>query len=98
MKIAVFTLIIVSVFVFSLQKNKWYSQSDIAKHSTETSCWTSINGNVYDVTKLANTHSGGSKGILQTCGKDGSAIFDKRHGDEGDVQSELENYRIGTIH
>ena len=87
--VIVFLVISVSLFVLFIRKNRWYSQTDIASHKDAVSCWTSINGNVYDVTLLANTHTGGSKAILQVCGKDGSVVFNKRHGDSQDIESEL---------
>ena len=98
--IIIVTSIIIAVFLFALflQKNRWYSQTEVASHANQRSCWTSINGSVYDVTPLANTHSGGSETILQVCGTDGSTIFTTRHGNENDPKLELEKYKIGILH
>lgn len=96
--ILVSLIVAVSLVVVFLQKNRWYSAADVAKHSSEANCWISVNGNVYDVTKLANTHTGGSEAILKVCGKDGSAIFNRRHGNQTELQTEFENYKIGILH
>ncbi len=89
--------IAVSLFVIFLQKNRWYSQTDLIRHGNEGSCWTSVNGSVYDVTPLISTHSGGNKVILMICGKDATSMFNQRHGEEDLIKSEMENYKIGIL-
>lgn len=78
-------------------KNQRYSRESVTRHSGLYSCWTVINGTVYDLTSLISTHSGGEKAILSICGKDGSFLFNKRHGSDADVKSELEVYKVGTV-
>jgi L-lactate dehydrogenase (cytochrome) len=41
------------------------------------SCWTIINGRVYDFTNFINRHPGGSSVILNAAGKDGAQAFSK---------------------
>ena len=48
--------------------------TEVAVHSTESDCWTIIEGNVYDITEYIPRHPGGGN-ILDTCGADGSALF-----------------------
>lgn len=98
MKIIKLFIIILGIYAVSLlfQKNRYYSHEYVAKHTTPGDCWTIINGNVYNVTPLAKTHSGGPESILDTCGKDGSSIFNGRHGEETFPQTELETFKIGV--
>lgn len=51
-----------------------YTLSDIASHNSKDSCWTAINGEVFDVTNFISKHRGGDK-ILAVCGIDGSDLF-----------------------
>lgn len=74
-----------------------YTSAEVAFHSTETSCWTSIDGNVYDVTTWISKHPGGSQAILSLCGKDGSAAFDNQHGGQRRPAEELATFQIGTL-
>ena len=46
---------------------------------SEPKCLTTINGDVYDVTDLVKTHSGGSEVIENCCGKDCTETFTKQH-------------------
>jgi cytochrome b involved in lipid metabolism len=54
--------------------------AQLATHSNQNDCWTSINGRVYDVTSVISTHPAGPEVILATCGKDGTAAFMTRAG------------------
>ncbi len=92
----VFVIILIYVVSLLFQKNRYYSAAYIAKHSTPGDCWTIVNGKVYNVTQLTKTHSGGPESILSVCGKDGSNIFNGRHGKESFPQSEMETFKIGV--
>ncbi|MEI7512377.1 MAG: cytochrome b5-like heme/steroid binding domain-containing protein [Candidatus Uhrbacteria bacterium] len=74
-----------------------YSFADVKGHSSSTACWTAVNGSVYDVTKWISQHPGGEKAILGLCGNDGSAAYDKKHGGQARPESELANFKIGTL-
>jgi cytochrome b involved in lipid metabolism len=39
----------------------------IKEHTEEASCWTTVNGIVYDLTAFINKHPGGDKNILKIC-------------------------------
>jgi cytochrome b involved in lipid metabolism len=52
-----------------------YTLEDIAVHNNADSCWTAIKGNVYDLTEFITQHPGGERGVLKTCGKDGTQDF-----------------------
>lgn len=74
-----------------------YSLSDIASHNTADSCYTTINGSVYDVTPWINQHPGGRSAILSLCGKDGSTAFNNQHGGQSRPEKELASFKIGTL-
>lgn len=69
----------------------------MAKHGTASSCWTAIDGNVYDVTDWITRHPGGQRPILGLCGKDGSSAFDNQHGGQSRPAAELKQFLIGTL-
>ena len=73
------------------------SATTIAQHSTRASCWTSINGNVYDLTSWIPKHPGGEQAILQLCGGDGSAKFNGMHGGDGAKLKILSGFKIGAF-
>lgn len=71
--------------------------STIATHNSQTSCWSSINGNVYDLTSWIPNHPGGEKAILQLCGVDGSAKFNGKHGGAPKQATILAGFKIGIL-
>lgn len=81
----------------SAPAGKTYTLSEIATHKDATSCWTTINGNVYDVTSWINQHPGGSAAILSLCGIDGSMAFNNQHGGQRRPANELAGFLIGTL-
>jgi uncharacterized membrane protein len=74
-----------------------YSAADLKKHASATSCWSAINGNVYDLTKWISQHPGGQSTIKALCGIDGSAMFNNQHGGQSRPESTLINYQIGKF-
>lgn len=79
---------------------KVYSLDEVAKHATQTDCWTAIDGNVYDVTAAIPKHPGGAEAMAKGCGKDGSPIFKGIKDGAGHperAKEGLENYLIGTL-
>lgn len=71
--------------------------SAIATHNSRTSCWSSINGNVYDLTSWIPNHPGGEKAILQLCGTDGSLKFNGKHGGAPKQATILAGFKIGVL-
>ncbi|CAE7486434.1 CYB2, partial [Symbiodinium pilosum] len=53
----------------------------VSKHSTPEDCWVVLYGRVYDLTKFALGHVGGSKLITDLAGKDGTSVFEASHGE-----------------
>jgi len=74
-----------------------YTLAQIAQHSTSSSCWSAINGGVYDLTLWIGQHPGGQGTILSICGKDGSVAFNGQHGGQRRPTSELAGFQIGTL-
>ncbi|WP_054840993.1 cytochrome b5 domain-containing protein [Thermococcus peptonophilus] len=52
---------------------------EVAKHSTENDCWVVIGNDVYNVTSLIDTHSGGKEAIIQYCGTNATDVFFSKH-------------------
>ena len=76
---------------------KSYTLEDVAKHYSASSCWSAINGQVYDLTSWINQHPGGSQAILIICGKDGSSAFNDQHGGQRRPANELTGFAIGAL-
>ena len=74
-----------------------YNSADLKKHASAKSCWSAINGNVYDLTKWINRHPGGSTVITALCGRDGTAGFNGQHGGQSRPVSTLSAYKIGKF-
>jgi cytochrome b involved in lipid metabolism len=56
---------------------------EVAGHSSESDCWTIIDGSVYDITKYIPRHPGGDE-ILRACGTDGTSLFQQRKTSSGE--------------
>lgn len=74
-----------------------YTLADVAAHNTQSSCWSAINGNVYDLTQWIFQHPGGPSYILAICGIDASAAFDAQHGGQRRPEQELAQFLIGSL-
>ncbi len=71
-----------------------YTISDISQHNTQSSCWTTINGNVYDITKFISSHPAGVDKIMKGCGIDATNIF---NGVGAHNISKISNYFVGIL-
>ena len=71
--------------------------SEVAKHSSESDCWSVVNGNVYDLTQFVSRHPGGSGNIKLMCGKDATSAFTGQHGSSARPNNELSNLLIGKL-
>lgn len=83
--IGVIALVIVGIVLFKLKDSgsvttnvktdlKPIALTEIATHNSKSSCWTTINGGVYDVTNFISKHEGGDR-ILNACGIDATDLF-----------------------
>lgn len=76
---------------------KTYTAAQVAQHASTTSCWSSINGSVYNLTSWVNRHPGGKRAIQSLCGKDGTRAFMGQHGMGGRPAAMLATFKIGTL-
>lgn len=74
-----------------------YTSAEVAQHSSESSCWSIVNGNVYDLTSYIPRHPGGKREILGICGRDGSFAFEDQHGGDSKPEKILAGYKIGPL-
>ena len=49
---------------------KFIPYAEVQGHTTANSCWVIIDGKVYDVTGILDTHPGGRSVLLKNAGKD----------------------------
>lgn len=74
-----------------------YTAAEVAKHNSASSCWSVVNGNVYDLTSYVTSHPGGSSVIKAICGKDGTAAFSGQHGGAKTPTSVLASFKLGAL-
>ncbi len=77
--------------------NGGYTMAQVAEHATAASCWSAINGDVYDLTSWIGQHPGGPNAIRSICGQDGSAGFNNRHATTPEALQTLPTFKIGTL-
>lgn len=76
---------------------KTFTMAEVALHADTTSCYSVINGSVYDLTTWIPKHPGGERAIKGICGKDGSDGFNRKHGGKPQQESTLALFKIGTL-
>lgn len=83
----------------SKQRVRIYTAEDVARHSTEGSCWVSYAGKVYNVTGFLADHPGGDDLVLQYAGRDVQEVMkDKAQHDHSDSAYDmLEEFCIGRL-
>ncbi len=74
-----------------------YTEAIVATHNSEASCWSIIDGNVYDLTSFIGDHPGGERNILKICGKDGTSAFMGQHGGESRPENTLAGFLLGPL-
>ncbi|MFM1910077.1 MAG: hypothetical protein RLZZ545_775 [Actinomycetota bacterium] len=74
-----------------------YTMDKVRQNNSASSCWSIINGNVYDLTKWINSHPGGRSAITGLCGRDGTSAFNGQHRGEGRPTSTLSGYLLGPL-
>lgn len=81
----------------TVEETKTYSMSDIQAHNSQSDCWSTIGGDVYDLTSWVSRHPGGPGPIMGLCGTDGTAKFTKKHGTSARPKSMLVLLKIGAL-
>ena len=74
-----------------------YTMAKVKENNSANSCWSVINGNVYNLTQWINSHPGGPSVIRGMCGVDGSASFNGRHRGQGSPTATLASYLLGPL-
>ena len=74
-----------------------FTMEFLQEHASQESCYTAINGEVFDVTSFTGRHPGGEAAILGLCGKDGTAAFTAMHGSDPSKAALLARMKIGTV-
>ncbi|KAI5476997.1 hypothetical protein MNV49_006955 [Pseudohyphozyma bogoriensis] len=74
-----------------------YTISEVNKHSKEGDLWVVVNNDVYDLSRFADAHPGGSSVLFQqgVAGKDASESFFSLHRSE--VLTKYARLKIGTL-
>lgn len=76
---------------------KLYTAQTVATHNTKASCWTIVNGNVYDITGYIVQHPGGQSKISSICGIDGTSAFTGQHGGQSRPENTLAKFLLGPL-
>lgn len=74
-----------------------YSMEEVAQHAAVDSCWTVVDGGVYDVTDYVSLHPGGEARVQGMCGQDATEDYLAFHEGGENAVKVLERYRIGTL-
>ncbi len=74
-----------------------YSAKDLAINNSANSCWSAIDGKVYDLTQWISLHPGGPSAIKFLCGVDGSKAFASQHRGQPNPTSKLAQYLLGDF-
>jgi hypothetical protein len=69
----------------------------VKANNTASSCWSIINGNVYNLTTWISGHPGGKSAITSLCGIDGTSAFNSQHRNESKPESRLTGYLLGKL-
>ncbi len=81
----------------NIDKLKIFTKEEISLHNSKESCWSIINGYVYDLTSWIPNHPGGGDKIIRICGIDGSEAFNKQHGNSKKTINILMGFKIGEL-
>ncbi|XP_039630174.1 fatty acid 2-hydroxylase [Polypterus senegalus] len=77
---------------------RYISESEVARHRSQESCWLTSSGKVYDVTGFLRMHPGGKALILERAGSDVSRVMDgPPHRHSPNARRWLEQYCIGQL-
>jgi hypothetical protein len=74
-----------------------YTLAQVRANNTAKSCWTAIDGYVYNLTNWISAHPGGSGAIMFLCGTDGTNAFKAQHENQTKPAIRLDGYRIGPL-
>ena len=74
-----------------------YTMAQVRANNTPQSCWSAIDGYVYNLTNWIAQHPGGSSYIRGLCGTDGTNSFKAQHENQSRPAANLNAYRLGPL-
>ena len=74
-----------------------YTMAQVRANNSARSCWTAIDGVVYDLTRWISSHPGGAGAILFLCGTDGTNAFNAQHANQARPAIRLDGYKLGPL-
>ena len=74
-----------------------YTAAQVSTHNSGSSCWSIINGDVYDLTNWISQHPGGAAAIQALCGIDGTQSFNNQHEGSAKVARQLSQFYLGRL-
>jgi hypothetical protein len=74
-----------------------YTLEQVRANNSAASCWTIIDGSVYNLTQWINAHPGGPGVIRSMCGVDGTASFKAQHDNQRSPAQRLSGYLLGPL-
>ncbi|BEJ12905.1 hypothetical protein CspHIS471_0300790 [Cutaneotrichosporon sp. HIS471] len=78
-------------------KERPITYAEVQKHNSQDDCWVVIGDKVYDLTKFAHIHPGGSTPIHKVAGRDATVIFTPIHS-PGIIEDRLDpSALVGSI-
>jgi len=69
----------------------------VAANNQAASCWTVIDGFVYNLTQWISSHPGGAGAIRSLCGIDGTASFKAQHANQSNPTQRLSGFLLGPL-
>jgi hypothetical protein len=74
-----------------------YTMEKVRANNSSSSCWTVIDGFVYDLTRWISAHPGGPGVIRSLCGVDGTNSFKAQHDNQSSPAQRLSSYLLGPL-
>jgi cytochrome b involved in lipid metabolism len=74
-----------------------YTMDEVKANNSAASCWSVIDGSVYNLTTWISVHPGGSSAIRSLCGIDATSQFNAQHSGQSRPTSQLERYLLGSL-
>jgi hypothetical protein len=74
-----------------------YTMSQVKANNSAKSCWTVVDGVVYNLTSWISSHPGGAGAILFLCGTDGTNAFKAQHENQARPAVRLDGYKLGPL-
>lgn len=74
-----------------------YTMDQVKANNGASSCWSVIDGDVYDLTKWISSHPGGAAAIKSLCGLDGTSAFKAQHEGQNNPIKKLITFLLGPL-